>query len=1402
MLHLRPEQDPDALKEVALLPHCFQGLFSFRQDDTSEPALLHNMLTNYLLQLPTHLHCCTAPTGAGKTVIFELAILRVYSKYVRPDGSFMRNTSAREKVVYIAPLKALVQEKQKEWQTKFSGQLGLVCKELTSDSDVGHHTELSEADIILATPEKFDSITRKHKDRGGMSFFGDIALLLIDEVHILNDSRGPAVEAIVCRLKLMSKFPALREMPVARLRFAAISATIPNVHDIGEWLGASGRGIKSFGEELRPVKLITIVNGYPPAKNDFMFEKKLEYYLLDVIVEHSRGKPALVFCSTRKGSEDAAVFIVNEAAKTGRRSFFVRSQAQHERLQAVSERAKHTRLQMCIRDGIAFHSAALDAADRALVEQLFSDTDVRVICTTSTLAQGLNLPAHLVVIKSTQQFDREAGGYVEYERSTCLQMIGRAGRPQFDDCGTAVIMTHQHMVNRYRNLTAGAEAVESQLATCLAEHLNAEIVLRTVLDVGAAIGWLKSSFLYVRIKKNSKHYQIKDDLTPAQLEHRLKEMTLKCLNDLAACGMILMDEDGFAFSPCEPGRLMARYYLSLRTMRIFVNAKPGSTLPDILTMLSLAEEFSWIRLRRHEKKVLNVINQDTSGRIKYPVVEGAASKPKKRLQTGPEKVVVLINEGLSCEHSGTLDFALNQVVCCSRLVDSFTSERLGFETCVMQELNQVLSHGVRIVECMANYFAYKRSFAATCNALTFAKCLRQKMWSDTQHVLKQLQHIGPITSKASREQYHWPALVAGGIDSFDKLAAADPRRLEVVTGRKYPFGNQIKESLKNLPPCVNVQLSAPTQLAPDTEETTVTVTRLQEGKSTVHHQAVLIAGNTRDDTILLHQTMTGKVPESCSSGVERHLELMLVYYKCVQSPDQLHMCSSPYKETFQVTWPPNVKSMEIVVNVIVEGYVGLDASARRTLVARSPGGRGYSRVYQDMLNAGVNPNHRVDDNEPQPRREGDGNGDGVIDLIEGDVDDGLKREDVEGVQNGDNDNGHSDGVPTTPDSGREHASDEDLPAADNSAGDHNQADARLEPQSRPQGEATAPAVGTAKVDKGKRCNCRCKDKRACKHLCCKQGLNLTEAEKRLALNRVAFTAKRKSALQDLPPNYTPKEARLAGDADRALELMQRKTSAVPRPSFAASGSSFSSLSAPGCRPALQETNMRPAGMVYGTPARPQHQVQPAARLYGTPPWLQQHPQAALQATNMRPAGMVDGTPARPQHQAQPVARLYGTPPWQQHPQQSSTSSVTQPRNPIQSQPIPPQLPQQPWRPIMQQQSLTDTRQQQPFITAHDRAWDAPSSAPITGRLVGTPPGNACPPLPMGAPRSSLLDFIAESQERPSRTPPLHPIRRSLFPAAVTNSTEPPCESTQVSSQNQTPQPHGVREEMESIFSFL
>ncbi|KAI4136004.1 MAG: hypothetical protein LQ347_000181 [Umbilicaria vellea] len=204
----------------------------------------------------------SAPTGSGKTVILELAICRLVAGF-KTDQYKLRN--------------------------------------------------VQNANIVITTPEKWDSMTRKWKDHSRLMQL--VKLFLIDEVHILGDTRGATLEAVVSRMKSVG----------SHVRFVALSATVPNSNDIATWLGKDSTTQhmpavrERFGEEFRPVKLQKIVYGFACNGNDFVFEKVLDTKLPDIIAKHSRKKPIMVFCFTRKSTVSTAKALSNLwATKTAR----------------------------------------------------------------------------------------------------------------------------------------------------------------------------------------------------------------------------------------------------------------------------------------------------------------------------------------------------------------------------------------------------------------------------------------------------------------------------------------------------------------------------------------------------------------------------------------------------------------------------------------------------------------------------------------------------------------------------------------------------------------------------------------------------------------------------------------------------------------------------------------------------------------------------------------------------------------------------------------------------------------------------------------------------------------------------------------------------------------------------
>ncbi|XP_037800665.1 probable ATP-dependent DNA helicase HFM1 [Penaeus monodon] len=385
----------------------------------------------------------SAPTGSGKTVVMELALVRLLM--ARATEADAEDAPMPPRVVYMAPMKALVTERYIDWQVRLR-ELGVICAEITGDTDHDDIAVIAKSQVILTTPEKWDSLTRRWRNH--VALMEAVSLLLIDEVHVLGDqTRGPTMEAVVSRMKTIRATRPSASPHGLPLRFVAVSATIPNAEDLAVWLsdGQSPAVTHKLEESLRPVKLRRVVLGYdcPESWSEFRFDLSLTYALASVIATYSENKPTLVFASTRKGAQMAASTLSKEAR-------LVRNSSHKQLLTSVGNLLRDNKLRECLLAGVAYHHAGLDMADRRQVEELFTSGHLPVLVSTSTLAMGVNLPAHLVVVKSTSQYNGSAGGHEEYSTGQILQMIGRAGRPQFDRHATAVIMTKRQLKVRRR----------------------------------------------------------------------------------------------------------------------------------------------------------------------------------------------------------------------------------------------------------------------------------------------------------------------------------------------------------------------------------------------------------------------------------------------------------------------------------------------------------------------------------------------------------------------------------------------------------------------------------------------------------------------------------------------------------------------------------------------------------------------------------------------------------------------------------------------------------------------------------------------------------------------------------------------------------------------------------------
>ncbi|KAK6362952.1 Sec63 [Orbilia blumenaviensis] len=714
------------LVQISALPAKYHPIFPYKifnatQSKCFDPA--YNTNNNIVL---------SSPTGSGKTAVMELAICRLMQNF--EPGTF--------KIIYQAPTKALCAERKRDWEKKFT-PLGLKCTELTGDTQFNQLSEVKNGDLIVTTPEKWDSVTRRWADH--KKLLGLVRLFLIDEVHILKEDRGATLEVVVSRMKTIG----------SRVRFVALSATVPNSKDIATWLGKDCDNSnlpaheERLGEEFRPVKLEKIVYGYQANSNDFVFDKFLDQKLYEVIQKHSQRKPVMIFCATRNICVSTAKILAEKWNGAGGRE-----KAWPTPLVNFSLRDKDLQCKLTGKSGVAFHHAGLEVTDRNLIEKLFLEGHISVICCTSTLAVGVNLPTHLVVIKNTVSW--QGCQMREYLDLEVMQMVGRAGRPQFDTTGVAVIMTRREKKDKYERMISGTEKLESCLHLNLIEHLNAEIGLGTITDIESAKQWLRSTFLYIRMKSNPAYYKLKVENIEAELESIMER-------DIAA-----LEEAGFIewqetkLRCLETGDAMARYYIKFGTMKSIMNLKGKAKTSEILTCLSEAEEFKEFRIRSGEKGVLKEINSSPS--MKWPV--------KVDINSPAHKVNILIQFEIGCMEFPT------------------TEGFQKYRATLLQDKSLIFQHLHRLVRCICDVKLFLRDAIGCRNALELSRCIEAKVWENSPSMLLQLEGLGLVGMRK---------FVNNDIKSIDQLDALEAHKIEMIASRNPPYGAKIKQDIAGIP---------------------------------------------------------------------------------------------------------------------------------------------------------------------------------------------------------------------------------------------------------------------------------------------------------------------------------------------------------------------------------------------------------------------------------------------------------------------------------------------------------------------------------------------------------------------------------------------------------------------------
>ena len=423
------------------------------------------------------------PTASGKSLVAHITMAHRLSN----DLKGMRG-------VYIVPLKALASEKFRELSEICKSvdlKVGLAIGDRSSENNF-----VEDSDVLVCTSEKLDSMLRSNP-----SLMDDIGIVVADEFHLLQDpSRGPTLEILLSRIRNR----------VEGAQILALSATVGNANDLAEWLDADL--VKS---EWRPIALYSgTLTGLDlryhsvespggdfslpePKRLDGGVNKNL-HSVLDDTTEMS--KQMLVFVASRSSAQKEARELskhVKSKLDAGGHNFSDSvTESWDEMANSLSVRESGSvtakALANAVRGGVGFHHAGLTSSQRRVVEEGFRTGNLLCIVATPTLAQGVNLPASRVVIRDSRRWSTVAARSMPLPVMEVRQMMGRAGRPGFDEFGESFLVSkskqdEDSLIDLY--LKGEPEDVTSKLANPGAQNAEEDgALLAHILSIVATAG--------------------------------------------------------------------------------------------------------------------------------------------------------------------------------------------------------------------------------------------------------------------------------------------------------------------------------------------------------------------------------------------------------------------------------------------------------------------------------------------------------------------------------------------------------------------------------------------------------------------------------------------------------------------------------------------------------------------------------------------------------------------------------------------------------------------------------------------------------------------------------------------------------------------------------------------------
>jgi len=383
----------------------------------------------------------SAPTGAGKTAIAEHII----------EGCIRK----KEGVIYTAPIKALSNQKFRDFENQYGDSIGILTGDVSLNQD---------APVLIMTTEIF-----RNKILDEPESLNRYSWIIFDEIHYIdNPERGTVWEESLIFLP-------------KHMRLLGLSATIPNIDQLASWIESTHKTpVKTIVEANRPVPLHFFFQCRNYVADNVNALKKIHgnaQNKLSSLINYIRQKygfPCIYFVFGRARAENLAFELCsyNFLDNIEQGQILALYDSLCEKFNLKHEKSANILLPLIGR-GIAYHHAGMLPTLKEVVERLFTSRLLKVIFTTETFALGINMPSRSVIFDDLRKF---YGRYVRTLKTRDFyQMAGRAGRRGIDKEGFVYCRVNPNRIkpDEVKCIIYGKpEEVRSQLNTSYATVLN------------------------------------------------------------------------------------------------------------------------------------------------------------------------------------------------------------------------------------------------------------------------------------------------------------------------------------------------------------------------------------------------------------------------------------------------------------------------------------------------------------------------------------------------------------------------------------------------------------------------------------------------------------------------------------------------------------------------------------------------------------------------------------------------------------------------------------------------------------------------------------------------------------------------------------------------------------------